>query len=59
MQVGLYVGKTIQPRRRKNRLQDRILSPAKTLFPNEVPGDTAFGKVTIALSSMAIDHIPI
>jgi hypothetical protein len=26
---------------------------------SEVPGDTAFGKVTIALSSMGLDHIPI
>jgi hypothetical protein len=26
---------------------------------SQVPGDTAFGKVTIALSSMELDHIPI
>jgi hypothetical protein len=26
---------------------------------SQVPGDTPFGKVTIALSSMEVDHIPI
>jgi hypothetical protein len=45
-------------------LQDDLISrplipSAKTLFPNEVPRDTAFGKVTIPLCSMELDLIPI
>jgi hypothetical protein len=36
-----------------------VIPSAKTLLPNEVPGDTAFVKDPIPFRSVEVDHIPI